>query len=208
MTSSTRRDHWLTLVKEVILLHHFASKFNIESAAQAWEVNSRTTLGVLRLHAAREMLRISPPAPTSFLIFTLYEDLPKGDYVLEQLANSVKLTTKITPCSAASVLKSLNMSHPIAAGIEMKEGFEEQARSHADSLTPLEMTIDQVREAAKEVRVAKATVEEMREDGISDSLLVLMVIYCCLIYSLFFCCSNLFRFLPPNRSATLVSFLM
>ncbi|OAY82308.1 hypothetical protein ACMD2_06244 [Ananas comosus] len=143
MTSSTRRDHWLTLVKEVTLLHHFVSKFNIESAVQAWEVNSRTTLGVLRLHAAREMLRISPPAPTNFLIFTLYEDQPKGDYVLEQLANSVKLTTKITPRSATSILKSLNMSHPIAASIEMKEGFEEQARSHADSLAALEMTIDQ-----------------------------------------------------------------
>lgn len=178
MTSSTRRDHWLTLVKEVTLLHHFVSKFNIESAVQAWEVNSRTTLGVLRLHAAREMLRISPPAPTNFLIFTLYEDQPKGDYVLEQLANSVKLTTKITPRSATSILKSLNMSHPIAASIEMKEGFEEQARSHADSLAALEMTIDQVREEAMEVRAAKATVEEMREEGISDSLLVLMVIYC------------------------------
>ncbi|XP_039140820.1 uncharacterized protein LOC120278003 isoform X2 [Dioscorea cayenensis subsp. rotundata] len=66
MTSSTRRDHWLALVKEIVLLHHFISKFNVESPSKSWELHARTIFGILRLHAAREMLRISPPIPTKF----------------------------------------------------------------------------------------------------------------------------------------------
>ncbi|KAG1333930.1 hypothetical protein COCNU_03G000490 [Cocos nucifera] len=173
MTSSTRREHWLTLIKEVILLHRFISRFNIESPMQALEMHARTILGVLRLHAAREMLRISPPVPTNFLIFSLYDDLPKGDYVLEELSNSLKQTNRITHCNAASILKSLNMSLPMDT-MEMQEGLEEQPSSQADSLASLETTIGQVREEAKEVSIAKATVEEMKAEGISDSLLVLV----------------------------------
>ncbi|XP_072978800.1 uncharacterized protein [Typha angustifolia] len=174
MTSSTRRDHWLSLIKEVFLLHRFLSIFSIESSLQAWEAHSRTILGILRLHAAREMLRISPPAPTNFLIFSLYDDLPKGDYVLEELANSLKQTSKITPCSATSVLESFSMSNPMASSTEMKQVFEDQPSGQAESLASLETTIDQVREEAKEVTIAKASVEEMREEGISDGLVILV----------------------------------
>ncbi|RWW19460.1 hypothetical protein GW17_00016487 [Ensete ventricosum] len=171
MTSSTRRDHWLTLIKEVILLHHFTSKFNIEHPVHVWEIHARTILGVLRLHAARELLRISPPAPANFLIFSLYEDLPKGDYVLAELANAVKQATGLSPCTATSILKGLNISH----GVSLLNTSEDETSSPADTLKSLETTIDQVREEVKEVSVAKATVEEMKEEGISDSLLTLVV---------------------------------
>ncbi|KAL0338763.1 UNVERIFIED_CONTAM: hypothetical protein Sangu_1398400 [Sesamum angustifolium] len=77
MTSSTRRDHWLALGKEVMLLHQFLSKFKVESALEVWEMHARTILGIIRLHAAREMLRISPPVPESFLIFALLDELPR-----------------------------------------------------------------------------------------------------------------------------------
>ncbi|KAJ8492566.1 hypothetical protein OPV22_014287 [Ensete ventricosum] len=170
MTSSTRRDHWLTLIKEVILLHHFTSKFNIEHPVHVWEIHARTILGVLRLHAARELLRISPPAPANFLIFSLYEDLPKGDYVLAELANAVKQATGLSPCTATSILKGLNISH----GVSLLNTSEDETSSPADTLKSLETTIDQVREEVKEVSVAKATVEEMKEEGISDSLLTLV----------------------------------
>ncbi|CAL9085163.1 unnamed protein product [Musa textilis] len=174
MTSSTRRDHWLTLIKEVILLHRFISKFNIKAPVQAWELHARTILGILRLHAARELLRISPPAPTNFLIFSLYEDLPKGDYVLAELADTMKQTTSLSPCNAASMLKSLNISSPIASSVENIKQFEEETSNHSDTLTSLETTIGQVREEAKETIMAKATVEEVVEEGLSESLLILV----------------------------------
>ncbi|KAH7666299.1 hypothetical protein IHE45_13G092300 [Dioscorea alata] len=176
MTSSIRRDLWLTLVKEVILLHQFISSFKITSPTQGWEMQARTGLGVFRLHAARELLRISPPSPTSFLIFSLFDELPKGDYVLEELCNSLKQMDSLHPCSAASILKSLNMTHPIdvsKTSVEAKECISEQTSSQAESLATLDMTVNQAREEAKEVRVAKATVESMKEEGIADSLLIL-----------------------------------
>ncbi|CAL9117014.1 uncharacterized protein LOC135581368 isoform X1 [Musa acuminata AAA Group] len=173
MTSSTRRDHWLTLIKEIILLHQFTSKFNIEHPVHVWEIHARTILGVLRLHAARELLRISPPAPANFLIFSLYEDLPKGDYVLAELANAVKQATGLSPCTATSILKGLNFSQSVSLS-NRKDASEEETSSQPDTLKSLETTIDQVREEVKEVSVAKATVEEMKEEGISDSLLILV----------------------------------
>ncbi|XP_010243740.1 PREDICTED: uncharacterized protein LOC104587722 isoform X2 [Nelumbo nucifera] len=175
MTSSTRRDHWLALIKEVILLHQFLLKFKVESTIQAWEMHARTILGIVRLHAAREMLRIFPPVPTNFLIFALFEELPKGDYVLEEVANGLKQVSSINPCSAGSILCSLNMSHPSMSNIRVNEEIEESiAGGQADNLLSLETKINKVREEAKEVGIAKATVDGLKEEGISDNILVLM----------------------------------
>ena len=110
MTSSTRRDHWLALVKEVMSLHHFLQKFNVESYVEAWEMHARSILGIIRLHAARELLRMSPPIPKNFLIFTLCEELPKGDYVLQELAASLKKLTTEHPCSGSTILRNSNVS--------------------------------------------------------------------------------------------------
>lgn len=175
MTSSTRRDHWLALVKEVILLHQFISKYDIEPPLQSWEMHSRTILGIIRLHAAREMLRIAPPAPTNFLIFSLFDDLPKGDYVLEELSSSLKQINSMHPCSSTSVLKNLGMHHPTISSMPVKEGIDEPLIREEVTPSSLGTTINQVREEAKEASVAKATVEAMKEEGITDSLLVLVV---------------------------------
>lgn len=176
MTSSTRRDHWLALIKEIILLHQFLFKFNIDSPQQAWEMHARTVLGIVRLHAAREMLRISPPAPTNFLIFSLFDELPKGDYVVEELANNLKLVNTIQPCSASSILKSLKLSNPGISDTEVKEEIAEEILStnQTESISSLETTITQVREEAKEMGIAQATVEGLKEEGIGDSFMVLV----------------------------------
>ncbi|XP_059645924.1 uncharacterized protein LOC132289214 [Cornus florida] len=176
MTSSTRRDHWLALIKEVILLHKFLSKFEVKSQIQAWEMHARTILGIVRLHAAREMLRISPPIPKNFLIFALFDELPKGDYVLEELAESLKKVNSGHPCSASSILRSLNSLQQCASNIEVKEVDEESkpVGGQVDNLSSLESAINQSREEAKEFGVARATAERLREDGIGESAAVLM----------------------------------
>ncbi|KAE8780267.1 hypothetical protein D1007_46665 [Hordeum vulgare] len=174
MTSSTRRDLWLTMIREVIFLHRFISAYTIESPIHKWEVHSRIILAVIRLHAAREMLRMSPPPPSSFLIFSLYDDLPKGDYVLEQLANNLKETSTITPFSASYVFKSLSKSDPIALSAEMAKEHDRDSSNHGQPLTSLGNTIDKVRDEAREVTVANAPIEGMKEEGLTDSLLVLV----------------------------------
>lgn len=185
ITSSTRRDHWLALIKEVILLHQFLYKYNIKSPTQAWEMHARTILGVIRLHAAREMLAVSPPDPKSFLIFALYDELPKGDYVLEQLAGSLKKIDSGQPCSASSILRCMNVSQPVVAITEVEGGVGEgiNVSGQVEDLSSLESAINQVREETKEIEIAKATTEGLKEEGISDSVLVLMVIIIFVSYS-------------------------
>ncbi|KAL2553908.1 Plant protein of unknown function [Forsythia ovata] len=174
MTSSTRRDHWLALVKEIMLLNKFLSKFKVESPLEVWDMHARTILGIIRLHAAREMLRISPPTPKSFLIFALLEELPKGDYILEELAESLKKVTSGYPCSASSILRNLNVSQTCVPCLETKEVSNESEIVQHENLLSLESAVNQSREEAKEMDVAKATTEGLKEDGISESAQVLM----------------------------------
>ncbi|KAG8073527.1 hypothetical protein GUJ93_ZPchr0006g44629 [Zizania palustris] len=175
MTSSTRRDMWITLIREVIFLHRFISMYSIDSPIHKWEVHSRIILGVIRLHAAREMLRMSPLPPSSFLVFSLYGELPKGDFVLEQLASNLKETSTITSLSASHVFKGLSKSLPVALSAEIAEDqHDRDSGSHERPLASLENTIGQVRDEAREATVANAAIEGMEEEGIIDSLLVLV----------------------------------
>ncbi|KAK6942467.1 Protein of unknown function DUF639 [Dillenia turbinata] len=176
VTSSTRRDLWLALIKEVILLHRFLSGHKVESPILAWEMHARTILGVIRLLAARELLRLSSPAPTSFLIFLLYDELPKGDYVLEELAENLKNTNTAHQCSASSILRSLNMPNPSVPSEEVRIRDEATGEviNQAENLSSLESSINLAREEAKELGVAKATAEELKEEGIADSIAILL----------------------------------
>ncbi|KAL6645206.1 hypothetical protein ACP70R_016814 [Stipagrostis hirtigluma subsp. patula] len=174
MTSSTRHDMWLTLIREVLFIHRFISMYNIESPIHKWEVHSRIILGVIRLHAAREMLRMSPPLPSSFLIFSLYDDLPKGDFVLEQLASNLKETSTITRLSASYVFKGLNKSYLTPLSAEIAKDHEPDSSSHKQPLASLENRIDQVKDEAREVTAANVAVDGMKEEGITDSILVLV----------------------------------
>ncbi|XP_049392690.1 uncharacterized protein LOC125857068 isoform X1 [Solanum stenotomum] len=175
MTSSTRRDHWLALIKEIILLHQFLQKFKVDSPSGSWEMHARTILGIIRLHAAREMLRISPPVPKNFLIFDLLDELPKGDYVLEELAESLKKLDVGHPCSASSILRSLNIS-PMSVPAEVVKEIDDSNRipGQTDNVSSLGNAIDQAREEAKEIEKAKATVEELKGEGMGNSVQVLM----------------------------------
>ncbi|KAK5813761.1 hypothetical protein PVK06_029212 [Gossypium arboreum] len=176
MTSSTRRDHWLALTKEVLLMHKFLSKFKAESPIQAWEMHARTILSIIRLHAAREMLRICPPDPTKFLIFSLYDELPKGDYVLEQLSESLNKVNIPQPCSAHSILRKMNFSEPTISEEEkgVNEKRETIAGSEDDDKTSLETAINQTRKEEREVVNAKEAIEGLKDEGISENALILM----------------------------------
>ncbi|KAJ8434607.1 hypothetical protein Cgig2_025033 [Carnegiea gigantea] len=178
VTSSTRRDHWLALTKEIILLHQFLSEHETLSATQAWEMHARTILSIIRLHAAREMLRMAPPLPRSFLIFTLFDELPKGDYVLEELAGTLELIDSGDPCSASSILRYLNMPHELEPDSDWKEPKMIEKgpliSTQGGSLSTLDEAVTEVREQAKEIQVAKATTEGLKEEGVADSALVLM----------------------------------
>ncbi|ESW33977.1 hypothetical protein PHAVU_001G114200 [Phaseolus vulgaris] len=174
LTSSTRRDHWLALVREIIFLHKFLCKYQIKNPAQTWEMHSRTMLGIIRLHAAREMLRISPPVPTKFLIFSLYNEIPKGDFVLEELADSLNKSNNSQSCSASSILSSMNISKTIVSDVITDEARQaDESVYDVDGSPTLETAIQQAREEEREILIAKATTEELKEEGVIDSVLVI-----------------------------------
>lgn len=158
-------------------MHKFLSRHKVESPSQVWELHSRTILGIVRLHAAREMLRILPPLPQNFLIFALFDELPKGDYVLEELAESLKKGGSRQPCSASSILRTLNMSIWRLPDTKVEEAGKEctAASVQDDNYFSLQTAINKVRQEEKEIEIAKATTEGMKEDGIGDSAAVLMV---------------------------------
>ncbi|XP_058740104.1 uncharacterized protein LOC131612324 [Vicia villosa] len=168
LTSSTRRDHWLALIREIMFLHQFLSKYQIKCRIQTWEMHARTILGIIRLHAAREMLRISPPVPTKFLIFSLYNEIPKGDYVLEELPDVLRKVKTGQPCSANSLLRSMNIAGPVVSDSIVEE--VSQADKSVDALDdspPLESASTQSREEEKKVLAAKATTKELKEEGVA-----------------------------------------
>ncbi|KAL6272100.1 hypothetical protein ACE6H2_022792 [Prunus campanulata] len=176
VTSSTRRDHWLALTKEIMLMHRFLAKYELKCPIQAWEMHARTILSITRLHAAREMLRISPPTPTRFLIFSLFDELPKGDYVLEELAESLKKVNSGHPCSASSILRTMNMSESIISRLDITAAGKESTSptvQDEDSFQ-LETAINQSREEEKEIAIAKATTKELKEEGISESTTIFL----------------------------------
>lgn len=175
MTSSTRRDHWLALMREILLLHQFLSTFNVKCPIQAWEMHAKTILSIIRLHAAREMLRISPPDPTKFLIFALFDEIPKGDYVLEELAESLKTVNTGHSCSASSLLRRMNVREAIISSVEEKEVEKESLRGPMENITSLESAINKAREEEKEIAVAKTTTEGLKDEGVTDSTIVLIV---------------------------------
>ncbi|KAK4802883.1 hypothetical protein SAY86_001086 [Trapa natans] len=181
ITSSTRRDQWLALTKEIILMHRFLHKFKVQRPAHVWEVHSKMILSIIRLHAAREMLRISPPLPTKFLIFSLFDEFPKDDIVLEEFVESLKKDALRQLCNASSILKTLNTTSSLESASEPRREIKVQegmsSGGHEADYSVLDTAISQVRQEAEEVEIAKATVEELKDEGIGDSALVLMGSY-------------------------------
>jgi hypothetical protein len=118
---------------------------------------------------------MSPPPASSFLVFSLYDDMPKGDFVLEQLASNLKQTSTITRLSASYVFKGLSKSYVTPLSAELAKDQEADSSSHEQPLATLENKIGQVKEEAREVTAANAAIEGMKDEGISDSLLTLVV---------------------------------
>ncbi|KAL2900746.1 polyprotein [Bienertia sinuspersici] len=126
----------------------------------------------------------------SFLIFTLFSELPKGDYIIQELAETLKLIDSEEPCSASSILRNLNMPHDFVTDMQLeeqvtvevvpsKDGQDDDISTSdnavADSLATLDHSVTEVREQAKQIKSAKDTTECIKEEGVVDSALVLLV---------------------------------
>ncbi|KAI4381606.1 hypothetical protein MLD38_007667 [Melastoma candidum] len=178
LTSSTRRELWLALSKEVMLMHKFIHRNKLESPFTVWEIHSRTILGIVRLHSVREMLRMGPPLPTKFLMFSLFDELPKGDIVLEQLAESLKDCSR-RPCHASSIMNAVKQSRIVFPDTEVKEDRKGCPCPPAptisnDNYFSLNTAVNQVREETKVREIARATAKRLKEESVVDNILILL----------------------------------
>lgn len=99
--------------------------------------------------------------------------------MLQELAESLKSVDSGNPCSATSILLNLNVSQVSTRHAEIKVGIgdAETADNKPDNISSLETAVEEVREEAKEINMAKAKEEEIKDEGIGNSAIVLMVCY-------------------------------
>lgn len=82
----TRRDYWLAIFCEVLYAHRFVFKFRI-SGLERDEMLLKAIFGILLVQALKEMNSTLPLCFQALLMFNVCDQLPRGDLILEKLAN-------------------------------------------------------------------------------------------------------------------------
>jgi ADP-glucose pyrophosphorylase len=96
--------------------------------------------------------------------------------VLEELPDSLRKVNSGKPCSASSILKSVHIDGPVISNTIVDEASQlDKSVDVRDDSPSLDSAIKQSREEEKRVLVAKATTEELKDEGVTDSVLVLTV---------------------------------
>eukprot|EP00249_Psilotum_nudum_P005558 c18997_g2_i1 orf=1-1674(-) len=184
LTGHSRRDYWLAIIWEVISVHCFIRRFQLEDVGQA-EALSRAVLGIARLRATREVNHTLPSQPQSLLTFSIAEELPGGDVILEALAeqlSNIQVSDKrevdkterrgVYVRSAAAALASLGFSSPRGTENCTNAALPVGGFSIGD-LTPLEKAVLESRVSSKKVELAQATINGVKVEGIATNMAVM-----------------------------------
>lgn len=81
----TRRDYWLTIIREILYVHSYINKYKITGFARD-EAISKAVLGIIRVQAIQELSLTNTMRHENLLPFNLCDQLPGGDLILETLA--------------------------------------------------------------------------------------------------------------------------
>ncbi|CAN1156419.1 hypothetical protein LINPERPRIM_LOCUS20191 [Linum perenne] len=177
----TRRDYWLAIMREILLVHKFIRKFQISGVARD-EALSKAVLGILRLQAIQELSSVDI-RHEDILLFNLCEDLPGGDLILKTLANmsSVKESEPAKHYKNGGRMYSAS-SLAMVTGL----GFVFGTKSSDPNVTALavgEVAVGQMsyleravrdsKDSYKKVVVAQATVDGVKVDGLDTNLAVM-----------------------------------
>jgi len=191
LTGRTRRDYWLTIIREVMSVHQFILTYQLEGVGKA-EALAKAVLGIARLRATKETFHVLPPKPESLLTYSLGAEMPGGDLILAELANSLRSTGRgegqandesalekhqgyrISGISAAAVVASFRPSTPRGAE-KIRETPLPIGEILIGETTPLEKAILQSRDNCKKVLLAQATIEGVKVEGIGTNAAVMKV---------------------------------
>ncbi|KAJ8467899.1 hypothetical protein OPV22_030451 [Ensete ventricosum] len=176
----SRRDYWLAVVREVLQVHKFIRKYYDLDEIQQMESLSKAMLGIFRYRALKEAFHIHPPRFRSILGFYLAEKLPKGDKILEAFYDYLKLPPDLhgggcpLPFSLYTVAK-MGFAPNMEAVVD---GVEEKCILVGDvcvgsTSSSLETAVKESFCCSEIAEAARATVDQMKVDGIDTNLAVM-----------------------------------
>lgn len=177
----SRRDYWLSIIREVLYVHRFIHKFHI-TGSERDEAILKAIFGILRVQALKEISTTSLSFE-SLLMFNICDQLPGGDVILETLANMSTMSG--LERSNSPKAKGGMYSVPTAA-IASPLGFMFGTSSTPSEgllvgdiavgeMTALEKAVTQSRSSYKKMMHAQASVNGVKVDGIDTNVAVMMV---------------------------------
>lgn len=179
----TRRDYWLAIMREILLVHKFIRKFQISGVARD-EALSKAVLGILRLQAIQE-LSSTDIRHEDILLFNLCEELPGGDLILKTLAtmSSVKEAESTNHYKNGGGMYSAS-SMAMVTGLGFVFGTKSSdpnvtalavGEVAVGEMSSLERAVRESKDSYKKVVVAQATVDGVKVDGLDTNLAVMKV---------------------------------
>ncbi|KAL8474823.1 hypothetical protein ACS0TY_031305 [Phlomoides rotata] len=170
----TRRDYWLAIIREVLYAHRFMLKFRI-SGVERDEVLLKAIFGILRVQALKEMSSLPPLCFEDLLMFNVCDLLPRGDLILEKLANMLvtgKMDRGNYPIAALSLASNFGFVIGTSYGVANETG-PVVGEIAVGEMTPLEKAVKEARNRYQNVVLAQATVDGVKVDGIDTNLAVM-----------------------------------
>lgn len=180
----SRRDYWLAIMQEVLYVHRFIRKFQIEGV-QKEEMLSRAIMGIMRLQTLLELVPSEVIMYESLLTFNLCDQLPGGDRIMEALASMMvskgsEHTIRSTSgsgspsysVSAMGILSNLGVVSPVSTGERLCIG-----KLIVGEMTPLEKAVTECATNFKKIEQAQAAVGVVKVDGLDTNLALMKVFY-------------------------------
>uniref|UniRef100_A0A1J3HI82 Uncharacterized protein n=1 Tax=Noccaea caerulescens TaxID=107243 RepID=A0A1J3HI82_NOCCA len=179
----TRRDYWLAIILEVLYVHKYIKKFKITTTGVAKdEAISKAVLGILRVQAIQELGLTNPVRYENLLPFSLCDQLPGGDHILETLAemSSSRVLDRTNKAKEGS-LYSISASDMVS---QLGLVFGSSPRSSSNSslvvgevvvgdVNPLERAVKESRKNYEKVVLAQETINGVKMDGIDTNIAVM-----------------------------------
>lgn len=178
----TRRDYWLAIIREVLYVHRFIHKFDI-TGVERNEALSKAVLGILRVQALQDISTAVPLRSEALLIFTVCDQLPGGDLILETLANMLtsrqlersnnsNAGSRIYSGSALAMLSNLGVVFGTSSSVP-DEAHLLVGEITVGEMTLLERAVKESRTTYKKVVLAQSTVDGVKVEGIDTNLAVM-----------------------------------
>ncbi|XP_047332155.1 uncharacterized protein LOC124935776 [Impatiens glandulifera] len=185
---NSRRDYWLDICLEILYAHKFIRKYNLKGIQQS-EAIARAILGIFRYRAVREAFRISSSKYKSLLCFNLAESLPEGDKILETLSSRLGLLSSTSlhnkdAIGTSNGKSSIKLPTSLLSLRRFKIIINEQSEADDQSIepvgdvfvgevNPLEMAVRQGKDNIGRAEAARATVDQVKVEGIDMNVAVM-----------------------------------